>query len=324
MTEKIVQASSEKDAGKNPVIRVESFFNAASGEGEISYRIWRCEGIEAKAIVQIAHGMAEHSERYDHFASHLASNGYVVCANDHAGHGKSENGCSGFFAPKDGWKYVIEDVKRLMDIVAEKYKLPCILLGHSMGSFIARCFAAEYGSELKGMILSGTGGPNSLAKLGLALANAQIALRGQKSQGKLLDKIAFGKANEKIKSPTTEKDWLSCDESVVQAYCDDPACGFLFTASGFRDLLKWQITASLMETMRKYPKDLPILIIGGGQDFVGDYGKGSRTVSAMLKEAGIQDVQLKLYENGRHEMLNELNRSEVYSGVLGWLDSHLA
>ena len=280
-----------------------------------------------KGILQISHGMVEHMGRYEHFMKFAAQQGYLCCGHDHLGHGQTshpEKGL-GFFSEKDGWRYLVEDVYHFGQEVKRQYgeHLPHCLLGHSMGSFIARLVIEAYGTEFDAAIISGTGGPNPMAGIGKLLAKLISAFKGVKHPSPLLDRMAFGNFNRLVAQPRTEKDWLTRDEAVVDRYLNDPYCTFLFTSSAFGDLMDLTRRANRKDWFRNYPKQLPTYLFAGSDDPVGNYGKGVEYVYHHLRSAGVQDVTLDLYPGGRHEMLNEINRDEVYEAVILWLDSHL-
>ena len=294
---------------------------ASSGSGEIYSKLWH--GDEKRAIVQISHGMAEHSGRYNHFASFLAERGFVVCINEHAGHGPhAEN--LGYFAEQDGIKHVISDMKVLHDEIMQEFpEIPIFLLGHSMGSFLSRKFITSYGDGLAGCILSGTAGPNSALGFGKMIAAIQKKTKGPMSEGNLLDKIAFGSYLKTISNPVNENAWLSRVDELCKEYENDTYCGFKFTAGGFYDLFTLLEEINNKDWANKVPISLPIYIFSGDDDPVGEYGKGVLTVYNRLLNAKLMDVTLKLYPRGRHEMLNEINKEEVYEDVLNWLLAHL-
>lgn len=290
---------------------------ASSGQEDIFSQLWIPEN--PKAILQIAHGMAEYGGRYDRFARHLASHGYVVCANDHAGHGLYAK-TKGFFAEKDGWAHLLNDMKGLMDQVLDRYpQLPCFLFGHSMGSFLSRSYVVRF-DGIQGMILSGTAGTTSGLKVGRVIAAIQKKCKGARSKGRLLTTLTFGTANKKIKNPSDPYAWLSRDDSIVDAYQTDNYCGFIFTAAGYYDLFTGMIEVTAEDWAAKVPTNISALIISGDSDPIGAYGRGPTEVSRQLQDTGHEDVTLKLYADGRHEMLNEANREEVFADVLAWLE----
>lgn len=294
---------------------------ASSGEGEIFSRSWT--GEFPRAVIQLVHGMAEHSGRYDHFARFLAANGFAVCANDHAGHGMSARQ-QGYFAARNGWEHVVQDLNALMDEAAGEHPgLPLFLLGHSMGSFLSRSYLARYGERLSGCILCGTMGENPGIRAGKALAAMQCRLRGPKSAGRLLDKIATGSYNSRIKNPVNSAAWLSTVDQVCLDFAADAMCGFPFTASGYYDLFTGLAEITSPQWAARVPQNLPIFLVAGEEDPVGSYGEGPKQVASWLREAGVKQVSLKLYPGMRHEILNEKDKEQVYADLLGWLQGLL-
>ncbi|MEO7132114.1 MAG: lysophospholipase [Dermatophilaceae bacterium] len=280
-----------------------------------------------KAIVQIAHGMAEHSDRYERFAEELTAAGYAVYANDHRGHGKTAvtPDAVGYFADQRGFETVVEDMHRVTEQARkEQPDLPLFLIGHSMGSFLSRSYAARFGRGLAGLILSGTAGdPGALGKVGLGLALLQGRLRGRRHPSGLLDTLTFGQYGSAFKPNRTKFDWLSRDEAEVDKYIADPKCGELFTAGFFADLLGGLASINNDATVSRVPKGLPIHLMSGSRDPVGDNGKGVTQVADQFRRLGVTDVTVKLWPDGRHEMLNEINRDEVSAELIAWLDAHL-
>ncbi len=294
---------------------------ASSGEGEIFSRSW--VGESPAAVLVLVHGMAEHSGRYGHFARFLAENGFAVYANDHAGHGMSARQ-QGYFAARNGWASVVQDIHALMEQAAARHPgLPLFLLGHSMGSFLSRSYLARYGQGLTGCVLCGTMGENPGVKAGKALAALQCRIKGPKSPGRLLDKIATGAYNSRIENPVNKSAWLSTVDQVCIDFEADPMCGFPFTASGYLDLFTGLSQITGPHWARQVPKGLPIYLIAGEEDPVGSYGQGPRQVAGWLEEARIEDVTLKLYPAMRHEILNENGKEQVYADVLHWLREKL-
>lgn len=277
-----------------------------------------------KGVVQIAHGMAEYSNRYAQFALELCKHGYAVYINDHLGHGQSAESDEtlGFFGD-NGADSMVEDMKQLSDIARQEYpNLPFFLFGHSMGSFLARKYSAKYGHMLDGAIYCGTSGANSAVGMGILLADTVIKSEGQMYRSKFLDSVAFGAYNRKT-AKNTPFDWLSRDEKEVEKYVHDKHCGFLFTANGFKTLFSLLKEVSAKVWYNTVPAELPILLISGEKDPVGEYGKGVTEVYKTLRKTGHTGVMMKLYPEARHELLNELNRREVMEDVIGWLDAHL-
>ncbi|MBN2653053.1 MAG: lysophospholipase [Spirochaetales bacterium] len=277
-----------------------------------------------KAAIQIAHGMAEHKERYLGFAAFLAEAGYNVYIHDHRGHGQtaetdSENG---FFAEKKGWELIVADMFEMNKIVRNENKdLPIIAMGHSMGSFATRKYVAQHPETINGVIISGTAcHPGLLGKIGKLLAKTVVSFKGADYPSKFIDGLAFGSFNNSFKPARTAFDWLSRDEKEVDAYVADPKCGFLCTASFYRDVFGAILDVNSKTGFDKMPKAVPYLVFSGENDPVGNGGKGIKKVVNSMKKANIEDIELKLYPNGRHEMLNELNKEEVYKDILNWLD----
>lgn len=303
----------------------EWFRPASSGWGQIFSRSWTPDesAPEPKAVIVIAHGMAEHSGRYDHFARFLCENGFAVYMNDHPGHGRSAQ-IKGHFADKDGWNCVVRDLNALMDQAVERHPgLPVFLMGHSMGSFLCRSFIVRYCQRLSGCIICGTMGKNPGVPAGKAIAAAQIKLMGPRSSGRRIDKLTSAGYNKRIDNPVNSSAWLSRDDSVCRAFEADPLSHFPFTAAGYRDLFSGLSEISSLEWAQKVPKELPIFLIAGDRDPVGSYGEGPKQVSGWLRAAGVLNVQLKLYPGMRHEVLNEIGKEEVYQDVLTWLEGCL-
>ncbi len=275
-----------------------------------------------KAVVQLVHGMAEHMGRYDRLAQALNQAGYAVVGHDHLGHGpiaKKEE--LGYFGPKDGWDSLIRDMHGVTEYAKGRFPgLPFALLGHSMGSFAAREYLLRYGGELSACVLSGTGWhPAALA----VSARCMAALCGAFSWTKpahFVNKMGFGSYNKAFQPARTPFDWLSRDEKEVDKYVADPLCGFVFTARGFYDMFGGLKALSNLSRLQSMPKALPVYFLSGAMDPVGTQGKGVETVARQFRDAGMQDVTVRLYEGGRHEMFNEINRDEVTADLIGWLN----
>ncbi|WP_044640483.1 alpha/beta hydrolase [Risungbinella massiliensis] len=278
-------------------------------------------------IVQIAHGMAEHSKRYHEFATKLVEAGYVVYANDHRGHGQTAGKEEelGYFAEENGWELVVDDLYQLTNIIKKEYpQIPFFLFGHSMGSFLSRRYIQKYGMELDGVILSGTGADQGiLSWLGIQFANVERKIKGKRTKSNLLNRLVFGNFNRAFQPIRTEFDYLSRDEREVDKYIADPFCGYVPTTSFFYDLFSGVNQSDKPENLNQVPKNLPIFLFSGDQDPVGDNGRGVLKTYHHFQKAGIVDVSYKLYPGGRHEMLNESNREEVYQDVIAWLNKHL-
>ena len=290
---------------------------------EVFVNRWLPDGAP-KAIVQIAHGLAEHSTRYARFAQRLTDHGYAVYGSDHRGHGRTSSP-RGYFGERNGWQTVIDDLHAVTDRAREEQPgLPVFLIGHSMGSFVARGYAAQYGTELAGLVLTGTaGGAGAIGKAGVFLAATQARLRGHSHTSGLMNRLSFGQYNAAFKPNRTEFDWLSRDPDEVDKYVEDPDCGFVFSAGGFADLLRGLERVNTDALAARIPKDLPVHLASGDRDPVGNSGKGVKQVADQLRRLGVQDVTTKLWPEARHEILNETNRDEVEAEILDWLDAHL-
>ena len=288
---------------------------------------WMPENVPLRAVVQIAHGMAEHAARYERFAAALCRAGIGVYANDHRGHGRTAGGPEniGYFADADGWNKVVADMGQLCAAIGrENPGVPIFLFGHSMGSFLSRTFISRRGNEIRGAILSGTGGdPGLLGKIGLFIARALCFIKGAKSPSPLLNALSFGGFNKPFRPNRTEFDWLSRDAAEVDKYVADPLCGAVFTAGFFVDLIGGINEIHTPDTFTRTPGDLPILLFSGARDPVSADGKGVREVFDAYQKAGAVDIQMTLYEDGRHEMLNETNRDEVTENIIQWIQERL-
>jgi len=277
-----------------------------------------------RAVIQVAHGMAEHALRYAEFAGCMVRTGIAVYAADHAGHGRSAPPEKyGFFYAKDGWRLAVEDLHAVrVSMEARHAGAPVILLGHSMGSMLARSYVTRYGQGLGGLILSGTGGPNPLLPVGRFVSMLEKLWLPAYRPSLLLHRMAFGAYNKPFAPARTPFDWLSRDAARVDAYIADPACGFPFTATGYRDVFAGMREIQSADWARKVPAGLPVLLVSGERDPVGGMGKGVRWVENALREAGVRDVTCRLYPEARHELLNETNRDEVIADLLGWIQGN--
>ena len=289
---------------------------------------WEVDGqMSPKGIVQIAHGMAEHIERYDLFAKSLIHEGYIVYGNDHRGHGRTGENSNliGFFAEENGFERVVEDMLQLTKLIKEDYpNLPIFLFGHSMGSFLSRRYIQTHGGQLGGVILSGTGGdPGLIGKVGLGIAKLEMKRKGKKTKSPFMNKLTFGSYNKAFTPSRTEFDWLSRDKNEVNKYINDPLCGGVFTAGFFYDLVSGVAKVNKQSANQNIPKVLPMYLLAGDKDPVGNYSKGVIQAANMYKKLGIKDVTIKLYEDSRHEILNELNKEEVFQDIIKWLDKYI-
>jgi len=278
-----------------------------------------------RGILQIVHGKSEHIARYEPFMTYLAENGFAVCGHDHIGHGYTAQDQSelGHFAEKNGHRIVCDDVCAFGESVkADLPGLPFFLLGHSMGSFIARCTLCDRPDLWEAAVIMGTSGKNPLAYPGLFLARLIGAVKGKKYISQLVLSVAFSSYNDRTESNRPYA-WLSRDEAVQDAYERDPFCGTPFTVSAMCDLIRLQILCNRGKWYKALRKDLPILLVSGSQDPVGNYGKGVEEVYTALIAEGVTDADRKLYGGMRHEILNELGKEEVYGDILRFLEAQL-
>ena len=298
--------------------------SSASGE-IVTYYMYVPETESVRGIVQIVHGMSEYVERYEPFIEYLLDARYIVCGEDHLGHGKSVKSEDdlGYIPGKDGWTNIVKDMHTLTVRMKQLHPgLPYFMIGHSMGSFLARIYMTKYGKELDGVIISGTaaGDAGMYTLVGLGLVKLVEVFKGRHYISPMLAKVMFGGYNEKIHDDSSPFAWLSVNKANVEKYEADPLCGFPFTTSGTENLIRMLRYIGTESWPKQVPADMPILIISGDQDPVGDMGKGPKIVADKLKAAGVQDAELKLYEGDRHEILNENDKAIVWDDCLTWLN----
>ena len=307
-------------------MKQEFYYPSKDGLTQIHAIEWIPE-TPVRAVLQIAHGMVEFIDRYDRFASFMASQGFYVVGNDHLGHGKSVTDESklGYFAKHDGNSCVLGDMQQLREDSRKKYPdVPYFLLGHSMGSFLVRQFIEKYGEGLSGAIIMGTGcQPAATLDLGVALTAVIQKLRGGLYRSAMVNNTALGSYNKSFEPARTKNDWLTKDEAIVDAYEANPLNQFMFTVNGYNNLFRGMRYAQRKENLGKIPKELPILVVSGQNDPVGDFGKGPGTVAESYRETGIKDVTLKLFADDRHEILNELDKDAVDKYILDWLTARM-
>ncbi len=300
------------------------YFDSTNGRNKVHAKaIFPTDINKIKGIVQISHGMCEYVECYENFAQFLLDNGYAFCGNDHIGHGNSvlipEE--RGFFASENGYQYLIKDLYKMTKCIQKKFpNTPCFLLGHSMGSLIARLYAAKFGEEIQGLLLCGTMGPQWMIDAGIQLAEFMIQKKGALYRSKKLDRLAFEFANVNFEPIKTKYDWTCSDENVVKKHLADDKGNFIFTVSGFKDLFYLEKFCNDEKKITNTPKKLPIFLFSGDMDPVGEEGKGVQKVYQLYQKIGVQNIEMKLYHNMRHEMLNEVNKEEVYKDILDWMD----
>ena len=303
----------------------EFYFKSSDGLTDIRAMRYIPDG-DIKAVLQIAHGMIEFIDRYENFAQYLSSKGILVTGNDHLGHG-------GSVKSKDDWGYfgdngnelVLKDMYELTRITKELYPgKPYFLLGHSMGSFYARQYLCFHGDELKGAIIMGTGHESlGTVKAGMFMCKLIAAFKGWRYRSNFVNQAAFGAYNKHFEPAKTRADWLTKDENVVNWYVNEPRCNFVFTLNGFYSMFQGISNLHDTKLLNMIPKDLPIFFVSGEEDSVGTFGKEVKLAVDSLKQVGINNIDLKLYPNDRHEILNETDRDTVYEDLYNWIEKQL-
>ena len=299
-------------------MKKEFYFESKDGITQIHAIEWIPEG-EVKAILQICHGMVEHIERYHDFAEFLSQNGVYVVGHSHLGHGKSVTGEEklGFFA-EDGNISVIADIHKLRILTTEKYSAtPYFMLGHSMGSFLLRQYLGLYSQGLSGAIVMGTGEqPTQVLVAGRTVCKMIAAIKGWDYRSKFVNSLAVGAYEKKLGDA-----WLSKNPENVEKYNADPLCGFVFTLNAYYHMFGGMLKMNQYEKQSLAVTDLPLLFVAGKEDPVGNYGKGVESVYHKYKNAGYKDAEMKLYDDDRHEILNEEDRDVVYQDILRWIEN---
>ncbi|WP_340002057.1 alpha/beta hydrolase [Oceanobacillus sp. FSL K6-0127] len=284
---------------------------------------WYTTDTTPKAVIQLAHGMVEHIERYHEFANYLVEKGFFVYGNDHRGHGKTgeKQGLQGYFADQDGFSKATNDLYEITKHIKHDHpNTPIFLFGHSMGSFLARNYLQIHSHLIDGVVLSGTGYFSTVTStLGKALSKTLPP----KGQSNLMNYLSFSSNNKKIKGKKHGFEWLSRDEAIVQDYVNDPFSGFVPTGRFFYDLLSGILSMQNKKQNQLIRKNLPMLIISGDADPVGDYAIGVWKTANIYEKAGLENITVMLYPDGRHEILNEINRMEIFADINKWIVLHL-
>ena len=303
----------------------EDFWFDSCGAGKIHGCRWSPEG-EPKAVLQIVHGIAEYIERYDGFAEFLTRRGFLVVAEDHMGHGQSigSEGVQGYFT--GGWFNAVADSYHLLEMTKAEYpELPYVLFGHSMGSFMARTILCKYpDSGIDAAIICGTGWQPAFALPAvIKIVEGECKKVGETNPSQRLQNLVFGGYNKRVEHPRTEFDWLTRDAGIVDDYIAHPLCGFTASTGLLRDMMTGILYIEQPKNLAAMRKDLPVFFIAGGDDPVGSYGKGVRKAADAFRKAGMTDVDVHIYPLCRHELLNEINREEIYGDILQWLSAHV-
>ncbi len=310
------------------MVKLEFYYPSSDGKTQIHAIRWEPEG-KPKAIVQIIHGMVEFIDRYDEFARFLVEHDYLVCGEDHLGHGASviSDEYHGFFG-KHGNDWVISDIHELRNIMQKEYPdLPYLMLGHSMGSFLVRQYItekdAEYAKGLSGVVVMGTGWqPNAVLNAGKLVA-MMLGTNKVGKKAKLIDSMSFGSYLKRIKNPRTVSDWLTKDNDIVDKYRQSPWCTFSFTPNAYFHMFNGMLKAHDTKRMQKLPKDMPLLLTSGAEDPVGNWGEGVRKAYMAYLENSPCKVDIRLYEDDRHEILNETDREDVFKDLRAFFDNCL-
>jgi alpha-beta hydrolase superfamily lysophospholipase len=303
----------------------EFYYPSVDGKTQIHAIRWEPEG-EPKAVLQIIHGMVEFIDRYDDFARYLTDHGYLVVGEDHLGHGASvqSDEYHGYFG-RDGNEWVIADIHQLRLMIHEEFpELPYLMLGHSMGSFLVRQYITEkdgrYAEGLSGVIVMGTGWqPNAVLASGKAVAKL-LGTGKPGRKARLIDIMSFGNYLKKIENVRTSSDWLTKDEQIVDWYRAQPWCNFSFTPNAYYHMFRGMQKAHDINRMKKLPAGLPILFASGAEDPVGNWGEGVRKAFMVYTENTECEVSIRIYDDDRHEILNETDRDKVYADMLEFLD----
>lgn len=302
-------------------------FPSADGRTKIHAVEWKPEQGEIIGVLHIVHGMIEFIDRYEEFAKYLTERGFVVVGHDHLGHGASvvSKKDYGFFCQENGNLTLLKDIHRLRILTKKQYlDVPYYMLGHSMGSFLLRQYLCLKEEGLAGAVIMGTGTkPVLLLRLGRGLCRGMAVIFGWHYRSLLIDMMAFGGYNKHFRPTRTGRDWITKDEMLVDRCLADERCTFRFTINGYYNLFLSIERASQKKNLRKMPCNLPILFVAGGADPVGDFGKGVEHVKCMFDAVGMSDVKKIIYEEDRHEILNETDREVVYEDIYVWLKEHL-
>lgn len=313
-----------RQKGRGRIFMKKEEFGIVSKEKRHTLHVicWTPDG-EVKAALQLVHGMVEFIDRYDDFAQYLCSQGIAVIGHDHLGHGltagKDED--LGYFAREGGDQLLIEDMHQVTEEMKRRFpQVPHFILGHSMGSFCLRKYLTFYAGELDGAVIMGTGDfPLALARAGKTLAAALVKLKGRRFRSQALANMVFGGYLKGIENPRTPMDWLTKDEAIVDAYLKNKYNTFTFTVSAYRDFFCVIEYDTKLVNLDRIPRDFPMFIVSGDKDPVGSWGAGPKSLYEKYQEKGFTQVSLKLYENDRHEILNETDRQTVYEDLAGWI-----
>jgi len=310
---------------KHSIVARRATLRAEDGH-QILVDSWHPEaGISPKAFLHIFHGLGEHTARYERFAQSCVAAGLIVLAHNHRGHGENcDSEFLGHYADDDGWNKVIADALLVQNDARKDFPdLPLVLMGHSMGSYIAQSFVMRHPQKVSQLILSAsTYAPRLRLRLGKWLATFDAWRHGPRNKSEMLNQMSFGDFNKRFAPNRTEFDWLSRDKHEVDKYIDDPLCGAPSSSQLWHDLTGGMLEITSRRAVASVPNDMPLLILGGQFDPVGGE-KGMTLLADAYRKSGHADVTLRVYADGRHEMLNETNRDEVTKDIIRWIDDRI-
>ena len=309
------------------MVKNEFYYLSADNKTQIHAVEWKPEK-EIIGVIQIAHGVTEHILRYEQFAEFFTQKGFVVVGNDHLGHGTSiaKNSKPMYFGPKNSWNFVVQDIETCRKMTKEKYSdIPYVLLGFSLGSFLVRTYLIDYAKEpIDASIIMGTGYiPNFKIAIAKMIANNEAKKVGEENTSPVIKSLTFETYNKLFKPNRTECDWLCSNEKAIDEYLADPLRGKNYSAGLFIELLSGMQYTSNLKNIKKMNKKIPIFLLSGDKDPVGEFGKGVIKTFDILRKAGIENVDIKLYKDLRHDILHEKNRNNIYADIYNWLEKNI-
>lgn len=308
------------------IIKKDAYFNSSTGCNKIHTVIWQDDTQTPLAVIQLAHGLGEHIERYDEFARFLAANGFIVCGNDHLGHGLSVNAMEdlGFTCEKNGDLRLVDDMHILYNIMHKRYPdLKYYLFGHSMGSACVRVFLSHFGHEVDGAILCGVSELPPIARLATGPVDKLADKFGARKKAPGLTRQFAALSNHQFSGDgTTGSEWLTSDPEELDKILSDPLCNFPLTYALVRDLVYLETECAAGDWVDRVPLDLPLMIIGGAEDPMGGNGRNVIDLVEKLEASGRQP-EVILYPGCRHNLLNETVRDKIFNDILIWIGSTL-
>lgn len=309
------------------MVKNEFYYLSSDNKTQIHAVEWKPEK-KIIGVIQIAHGVTEHILRYEQFAEFFTQKGFVVVGNDHLGHGTSiaKNSKPMYFGPKNSWNFVVQDIETCRKMTKEKYSdIPYVLLGFSLGSFLVRTYLIDYAKEpIDASIIMGTGYiPNFKIAIAKMIANNEAKKVGEENTSSVIKSLTFETYNKLFKPNRTECDWLCSNEKAIDEYLADPLRGKNYSAGLFIELLSGMQYTSNLKNIKKMNKKIPIFLLSGDKDPVGEFGKGVIKTFDILRKAGIENVDIKLYKDLRHDILHEENRNNIYADIYNWLEKNI-